>query len=176
MFVQSNSTSAVSKLSSLDLPTSTQTHNLYLTLLSLLFSYAYECRTTQHDPTPESAWTLATLIPAFSALDPPNLTVVNPLVFSTGELSQILATSYRRSLAFPLYRSWILAEACRMDVAQLLSKGKRTVVRCLLEMKNILDHHEVYYVYSKIWLDDFCVWTQAYARYVCRSCCLTVWG
>lgn len=145
------------------LPTSTQTHNLYLTLLSLLFSYAYECRTTQHDPTPESAWTLATLIPAFSALDPPNLTVVNPLVFSTGELSQILATSYRRSLAFPLYRSWILAEACRMDVAQLLSKGKRTVVRCLLEMKNILDHHEVYYVYSKIWLDDFCVWTQAYA-------------
>ena len=143
-----------------------QTHNLYLTLLSLLFSYAYECRTTQHDPTPESAWTLATLVPAFSALDPPNLTAVKPLIFSADELSQVLATSYRRSLAFPLYRSWILADACRMDVAQLLSNGKRNVVRCLLEMKNILDHHEVYYLYSKIWLDDFCVWTQAYAKYV----------
>lgn len=33
-------------------------------------------------------------------------------------------------------------------------------------MKNILDHHDVYYVYSKVWLDDLCVWTQAYARSV----------
>jgi protein SHQ1 len=77
--------------------------------------------------------------------------------------------SYRRSLAFPLYRSWILAEACRMDIAQLLSNGKRTIVRCLLEMKNVLDHHEVYYVYSKIWLDDFCMWTLAYARYAVHT-------
>ena len=163
-------------MSYLDLPTPTQAHNLYLTLLSLLFSYAYECRTTQHDPTPESAWTLATLIAAFSALDPPNIRPVNALVFPADELIQILTTSYRRSLAFPLYRSWSLAEACRMDVAQLLSNGKRTVVRCLLEMKNVLDHHEVYYVYSKIWVDDFCVWTQAYAKYVRRSRCLIAGG
>lgn len=147
----------------------TQSHNLYLTLLSLLFAYAYECRTTQHDPTPESAWTLATLIPAFSALDPPNIMAPSPLIFSADELSQVLVASYRRSLAFPLYRSWILAEACRKDVARLLFSGKRTIVRCLLEMKNILDHHEVYYVYSKIWVDDFSVWIQTYATYVYRS-------
>lgn len=30
-------------------------------------------------------------------------------------------------------------------------------------MKKILDHHDVYYVYSKIWVEDFCVWAQAYA-------------
>jgi protein SHQ1 len=33
-------------------------------------------------------------------------------------------------------------------------------------MKQILDHHEVYYVYSKVWVDDFCSWTQIYARFV----------
>jgi protein SHQ1 len=33
-------------------------------------------------------------------------------------------------------------------------------------MKTILDHHDVYYIYSKIWVEDFCVWTQAYARFV----------
>ncbi|RXW17973.1 hypothetical protein EST38_g7889 [Candolleomyces aberdarensis] len=43
------------------------------------------------------------------------------------------------------------------------SKGRNTVMRCLLDMKRILDHHEVYYVYSKIWVDDFCVWVQAHA-------------
>ncbi|RDB24070.1 Protein shq1 [Hypsizygus marmoreus] len=145
------------------LPTQTQTHNLYLTLITVLFSYAYESRTTQLDPTPESAWTLSMLIPAFSALDPPCVSPADPLTFSAAALADVLVTSYRRSLAFPLYRSFILAEACRNDVGQFLSRGKRTVVRCLLEMKNILDHHEVYYVYSKVWLNDFCVWAQAYA-------------
>ncbi|KAG6886002.1 hypothetical protein C0993_006118 [Termitomyces sp. T159_Od127] len=149
-----------------DLSTTAQTHGLYLTLLTILFSYAYESRTNQRDPTSESAWTLSTLVPAFSALDPPDsapASLAEPFIFTTDELSHTMATSYRRSLAFPLYRSFLLAEACRMDVAGFLNGGKRTVVRCLMEMKAILDHHEVYYVYSKIWLDDFCVWTQAYA-------------
>ncbi|KAG5354197.1 hypothetical protein C0989_003710 [Termitomyces sp. Mn162] len=150
------------------LPTKKQTHNLYLTLLTILFSYAYESRTNQCDPTPESAWTLSTLVSAFSALDPPDsalapASLADPLKFTVDELTHALVTSYRRSFAFPLYRSFILAEACRIDVAGFLNGGKRTVVRCLLEMKAILDHHEVYYVYSKIWLDDFCVWAQACA-------------
>lgn len=160
-------------MKSSDLPTSVQIHNLYLTLITFLFSYSYEARATQRDPTPESAWTLSSLIPAFSALDPPpyspthhcpSTTSLDPFDFSSAELSATLIPSYRRSLAFPLYRSFALAEACRTDVAELLSKGKRTVVRCLLEMKYILDHHEVYYVYNKIWVDDFSVWTQAHAR------------
>ncbi len=79
-------------------------------------------------------------------------------------MAATLVPSYRRSLAFPLHRSFALAEKCRADVAALLLKGKRTAFRCLLEMKAILDHHEAYYVYSKIWLDDFCVWIQAYAK------------
>lgn len=141
-----------------------------MTLLSLLFSYAYECRTTQHDPTPESAWTLGVLTPAFTALDPaPYSTEPAPPTldaFSSNELVATLSTSYRRALAFPLYRSWALAEQCRADAAALLENGKRIVARCLLEMKHILDHHEVHYVYSKVWIDDFCVWTLAYARFV----------
>lgn len=87
-------------------------------------------------------------------------------MFTNAELEETLVPSYRRSLTFPLYRSFALAERCRKDVAALLRKGKRTVMRCLLEMKGILDHHEVYYIYSKIWLDDFSVWIQAEAQFV----------
>ncbi|TFK90431.1 SHQ1-domain-containing protein, partial [Polyporus arcularius HHB13444] len=148
------------------LATPAQTHQLYLTLLTLLFSYAYEMRTTQHDPTPESAWTLASLTPAFSALDPPpydQTQSADPSTFTADELGATFTASYRRALAFPLYRSFALAEACRADVAALLARGKRVVARCLLEAKDILDHHDVYYVYSKIWVDDFCVWVLAYA-------------
>ncbi|OAX36605.1 SHQ1-domain-containing protein [Rhizopogon vinicolor AM-OR11-026] len=152
------------------LPIKLQQRNLYLTLLTLLFAYAYDRRTTQHDPTPESAWTICSLIPAFSALDPPPYITVEGVPQSTptseftdDDLASALMPSYRRSLTFPLYRSFAMADACRKDVAAVLAKGKRMVTRFLLEMKRILDHHEVYYVYSKIWVDDFCVWIQASA-------------
>ncbi|KAJ6551864.1 SHQ1-domain-containing protein [Mycena capillaripes] len=142
-----------------------QKRNLYLTLVTILFGYAYETRTTQGDPTPESAWTLCSLVPAFSALDPPpySAPTTSSETPSPSELTASLSQSYRRSLCFPLYRSFLLAEACREDVAAFFSLGKRAIVRCLLETKFILDHHEVYYVYSKIWLEDFCVWVQASA-------------
>ncbi|KAF7368746.1 SHQ1-domain-containing protein [Mycena venus] len=65
--------------------------------------------------------------------------------------------------ASPLYRSFLLAESCLADVAGLFLLGKRAILRCLLETKHTLDHHEVYYVYSKIWVEDFCVWVQASA-------------
>lgn len=156
----------------LDLASVSQTHNLYLTLLTLLFSYSYDARSTQHDPSTESAWTICVLTPAFAALDPPPY-VSSPnilplpthqLEFELPEIASVLTHSYRRAMAFPLYRSFAFAEACRSDIAELLLKGKRTVVRCLLEMKDVLDHHDIYHVYSKIWVDDFCVWAQAYAR------------
>ena len=155
----------------LDLAVPLQVHNIYLLLVTLLFSYAYDARTTQLDPTPESAWTIGILTPAFSALDAPPYdtnptTISDPHKFSPSELTVTLMQSYRRSLAFPLYRSFAFAEACRVDVAHLLLKGKRTTIRCLLQIKHILDHHEVYYVYSKIWVDDLCVWLQVNARSV----------
>jgi protein SHQ1 len=168
----------------IDLASPQETHNLYLTLLTLLFAYAYDARTTQHDPTPESAWTIATLTTAFSALDPPPYShsphpspqVIQKIKvtdkdskhsdfdFESAELAETFIPSYRRAIAFPLYRSWALADACRKDVAHFLLRGMRTVLRCLLELRAILDAHEAYYVYSRIWLDDFCRWIQACAR------------
>lgn len=152
-------------LFSLDLTDARQTKTLYLTLVAVLFSYAYEARTTQGDSTPESAWTICSLTPAFSALDPPpySAPITTSHTPSPPDLTACLAQSYRRCLSFPLYRSFALAEACREDVAALFLLGKRTIVRCLLWTKFILEHHEVYYVYSKIWLEDFCVWVQASA-------------
>ena len=153
------------KKNSTDIATESQTHDLYLTLITLLFAYFYDSRTSQHDPTPESAWTICNLIPAFTALDPPHSShYAGNQTFSVDELKETLLPSYRRLLAFPLYRSFALAEKCQEDLANALKQGKRLIIRCLLEIKDILDHHDVYYVYSKVWLDDFCVWIQLNAK------------
>ncbi|KAJ7262877.1 SHQ1 protein-domain-containing protein [Mycena rebaudengoi] len=108
--------------------------NLYLTLVTILFSYAYEMRTN---------------------LAPYCLLTISPSPVPSPDLASALSQSYRQCLSFPLYRSFSLAEACRTDVAELFLLGKRTLVRCLLETKDIVEHHE-------IWLEDFCVWVQAY--------------
>lgn len=133
----------------LDLLSPPRTHELRITLCTILFAALYDIRTTQNDPTPESAWTICSLVPAFSALDPCPAPV---------SLHSALRTSYRRALAFPLYRSFALCQRIQQDVAHVLSCGTRPVTRLLLATKKILDAHDVYYVYSKIWLDDFCAW------------------
>ena len=126
------------------------------------------------------------LTTAFSALDPPPYSHSPPhrspqviqritkdddskhsdFDFELAELAETFISSYCRAIAFPLYRSWALADACRKDVAHFLLRGTRTVLRCLLELRAILDAHKVYYVYSRVWLDDFCRWIQACARYL----------
>jgi protein SHQ1 len=137
-----------------DLASPEQTRTLYLTLISILFSYAYDCRTTLHEPTSESAWTICSLTPCFSALD------TSP----SASLALALTSSFRRALSFPLHRNWLLCERCQYDVSDVLKSGRRGVTRALLEVKGILDKHEVYYVYAKIWVDDFIVWTQSLAK------------
>ncbi|KAL5511512.1 hypothetical protein ACEPAH_4729 [Sanghuangporus vaninii] len=142
------------------LVTPLQKHNLYLTLFTILFSYAYEMRTTENDPTPESAWTICSLTPAFSALDPApyGSSTSSPSTFTPGELQETLVPSFRRALAFPLYRSFVLAERCLQDVSIILRHGTRATLRALLETKRILERHEVYYIYSKVWMEDYCRW------------------
>jgi len=136
--------------------TPSQSRSLYLALLTILFSYAYDLRTTQHDPTTESPWTISILTPCFSTLDTSPTSPNSPLAVC-------FRASYRRALAFPLYRNWVLCEKLREDVTTILRGGKRCVLRALLEAKKIIDGSDVYYVYSKIWLDDYCVWVQSWA-------------
>lgn len=133
------------------IPTPDQTRALYLTLVSLLFSSAYDTRTTQNDSTAESAWTITVLTPAFAALSPP---------LPTWTPAEVFVESYKRALSYPLYRHWGLCERCRADVVDILKGGRRVVLRVLLKMNELLKKHEAYYVYGKIWIEDFCVWLQ----------------
>ena len=123
-------------------------------------------RTNENEPTPESAWTICSLTPAFAALDPApyGKPTAKPLTFSPRELKETFAVSFRRSLAYPLYRSFILSEQSLQDVAVILRHGRRAVLRALLETKRILEGHEVYYIYSKVWMEDYCRWAASDAR------------
>lgn len=97
------------------------------------------------------------LTPAFAALSPP---------LPTWTPAEVLVESYKRALSYPLYRHWGLCERCRADVVDMLKGGRRVVLRVLLRLNELLKKHEAYYVYGKIWIEDFCVWLQKGAELV----------
>jgi protein SHQ1 len=72
----------------------------------------------------------------------------------------VLIACIRRSLTYPLYRHWGLAQKVIRDVYVLFRLGKRALLRALLAMKHMFDHHDVYYIYSKLYIDDYCIWIQ----------------
>ncbi|KAI8646986.1 SHQ1 protein-domain-containing protein [Parasitella parasitica] len=120
----------------------------YLGLVDLMFAYSYNYRVTEGDNNVESAWCIGRISPTLSSLE--QFTVIK----------DVLISSYRRALTYPLYRSLHLCEKVLSDVYILFKLGKRAILKALLDMKDIFDHHDVYYVYSKIFLDDYCVWIQ----------------
>ncbi|KAG1054008.1 hypothetical protein G6F43_003961 [Rhizopus delemar] len=121
---------------------------IYLGLVDLLFAYSYNHRLTEGEGNVESAWCIGKLSSTLSCLEQ----------FSV--LKDVVVSSFRRSLIYPLYRHFALSEKCLQDVYILFKLGKRAILKALLDMKYLFDHHDVYYVYSKIYLDDYCVWIQ----------------
>ncbi|KAI9009958.1 protein SHQ1 [Phycomyces nitens] len=120
----------------------------YLGLVDLMFAYSYNHRVSEGENTVESVWCVGKISPTISCLEQ----------FTT--LKDTIVACYRRVLSYPLYRSIALCEKVLQDVYVLFRLGKRAILKALLDMKDLFDHHDVYYVYSKIWLDDYCVWIQ----------------
>lgn len=129
----------------------------YLSLIDILFAYSYELRVSEGDSTVETAWTICKLSPSIAALDQ----------FTT--LKETLVACFRRVLAYPLYRNWNLAMKVLQDVYVILKLGRRGILRALLAVKEILDHDDVYYIYSKMFLEDYCVWIQSASEKVIRT-------
>lgn len=130
---------------------------VYLGLIDLLFAYSYNHRVTEGEGNVESCWCIGKLSSSLSSLEQ----------FSV--LKDVTISSVRRSLVYPLYRHIGLAEKVLQDVYILIRLGKRAILKALLDMKYMFDHHDVYYIYSKIYLDDYCVWIQHASDQILRT-------
>ena len=91
-------------------------------LVDVLCAYCYDVRITQHDASPESAWTISILSPTLSWLAP------------STSLQQTLIHFARRVLIYPYLRRYDLARLCVKDCVLILKLGKRRVLKCLLDV------------------------------------------
>ncbi|XP_078677362.1 protein SHQ1 homolog [Branchiostoma floridae x Branchiostoma belcheri] len=118
-------------------------------LVDILFAYAYNYRTTEGEDSVESAWTICKLSTTLSWLE----------TFSS--LRESVLSSCRRSLSFPLYRSWDLTMAVLQDTKDIIAAGRRHVLRCLLHIHRLLSADENKYILNDLYITDYCVWVQA---------------
>lgn len=129
-----------------------QKRSAFLSLTDVLFAYVYDHRTTDGDPTVESSWTVMILSPSLSWLEnynPPYDTI-----------SDIIRWSIRRSLIYPYLRSYALAIKVANDVCQIIKCGRRTIIRCLLQLHQIMEKSESHYLFNKLYIDPLLGWIQ----------------
>ncbi|KAI8881454.1 SHQ1-domain-containing protein [Backusella circina FSU 941] len=129
----------------------------YLGLVDLMFAYSYNYRLTEGENNVESVWCIGKISSMLSSLEQ-HIT-----------LKEVIVSSFRRALTYPLYRNFELCEKILQDVYILFKLGKRAILKALLDMKDVFDHHDVYYIYSKVYLDDYCVWIQHASDNVLRT-------
>ena len=114
-----------------------------------MFAYAFNFRQTLGDHSVESDWTICKLSSYLSWMD------------SFTDLKSLVTTSGRRCLSFPLYRSWALFEKVLSDVRLIFEAGKLQILKCLLNIRMILNKSETHSPLAAIYLTDYCVWVQS---------------
>ena len=66
----------------------------------------------------------------------------------------------RRALIHPYLRSHTLATTVMQDVCQIMGGGRRTVLRCLLQLHGIMERSESHYLFNKLFIDPLICWAQ----------------
>ncbi|XP_071960099.1 protein SHQ1 homolog isoform X2 [Antedon mediterranea] len=123
-----------------------------LSLVDILFAYAYNYRTTEGDNNVESAWTICKLSSTLSWMN------------SFASLQDVVEASFRRSICYPLYRHWKLSSKVLNDVKKVFVLGRRRLLKCLLEIHQLLSHDDPRYILNELYITDYCLWIQTVSQ------------
>jgi len=130
-----------------------QDESLLLGLLDILFAYVYDHIMADGDPTIESSWTVCILSSTLGWLD----------IFDVehgDSLELVVKHSIRRALIYPYLRNYKLALYCWNQVLCILQNGRRSIIRSLLQVRNILDKSECHYLGNRLFVDPYLAWIQ----------------
>ena len=125
---------------------------------------AYDHRITDGEHNVESAWTMCAISPTLSFL------------CEQRSVRGCITACYRRALAYPLCRNWELIDQVAKDTQQIFALGKRAILRCILDVKHVLEKDEVKYVMNQLYLTDYCVWLQTARETDIRTLAKRVWA
>ncbi|XP_039287393.1 protein SHQ1 homolog [Nilaparvata lugens] len=120
----------------------------FLSLFDVIFACVYDFRTTMGESSVESAWTINKLSATLSWLK----------IFKSPE--DVVKCCLRRSLIYPLYRHWNLANIVLQDTVIIFNAGKRHVLWLLLRIYSLFGESEPRYMLNELYIKDYCIWLQ----------------
>jgi len=121
--------------------------SVHFGLVDVLAASAFDLRVNQNERTSESGWAVAKLAATLSC---------SAKFDSLEECIQCFA---RRTLCYPLYRSYALALASLRDVVAWLRSGRVALVKNLLELIQIFNQSERY-IFSQLYIEPYALWVQ----------------
>jgi protein SHQ1 len=134
-------------------PGSREEKAVLLGLADILFAFCYEYRITLGEFNVESVENLCRLSSLLSWLD--------WFSFSKDSAKSVLIYSARRSLIYPYIREFKFTRKIWTDVAKILVLGKKCILKCMLLLRQLLEHSDSHYLLNKIFIDDYCIWLQS---------------
>ncbi|XP_013142513.1 PREDICTED: protein SHQ1 homolog [Papilio polytes] len=124
-------------------------NQVMLGLVDILYGYCYDKHTTHNETSVESTWTINKLSATLSWF----------CVFK--EPKEVLISSYRRSLVYPIFRNFDLSRNVHDDLISLLRKGKMFIVKCLLEIYNLFNtSNQPRYILNQLYIKDYLIFVQ----------------
>ena len=150
---------------------------LCIGLMDILYAYVYDHLTTiDQEPTVESAWTISTLSISLSWLHdwlPTDNDDDDDVNAETGRngmeemVQSVMQSSIRRSLIYPYIRNFSFSIYIWEQVVSILQNTNydsiRVILRCLLQVRNILNYSDIYYLGNKLYIDPYLIWIQKYS-------------
>lgn len=118
-------------------------------LVDILIGFTYDHLTSQGDSGIESTWAVSIISPTLGWLD------------TTADLGAVVRTAVRRILSFPFLRQYDLAMHVLKETAEIFKRGKRVVLRALLELHRVVEKSETQYLLNTLYIQDYCVWIQS---------------
>lgn len=141
----------------------------YLNIIDILFAFIYDCITTEYEHSSESGWTINKLSSTLS-----NLIDFNKNFYSQSKIisfdilneliKNLLISCYRRELIYPLYRNIKLCEKIKMNVIEVLKKGKFGLTKCFISIRKIFEKSEPRYLLNTLHIDPLLKWIQFYSE------------
>nr|CAD2137280.1 unnamed protein product [Meloidogyne enterolobii] len=122
-----------------------------LSLVDIIFGFAYDFRTTLGEHSVESGWTISKLSPSLTFL------------VQWSNIQEAISSTIRHSLVLPMIRNWELSLKVMQDVGTIIENGRSSILHVLLTCRRIFNKSggEFRYLLNQLFIDDLCLWIQS---------------
>ena len=112
-------------------------------LVDILYAYCYDFKTTLGEHNSETGWLISKL----------SATLACSEVFDS--IKDCVIANMRRTLIYPLFRSFDIAVEVLKDVQKLLKNGKVAILKILLDLTKIFNESEGRYIFNQLYIDQY---------------------